>query len=228
MDKIAIIVAAGSGTRMGSALPKQFLPLAGKPVILHTLEAFIEAFPQIKIILVLPEHQLAHGRTLVQDKQYKEQVVFTPGGNSRFESVARGLALVDTESLVAVHDGVRCLVTPALIRRAFESAAINGSAIPVLPVADSLRKIASLEDNPSSYSIDRDTIRAVQTPQAFQVNLLKKAYAKPFQNSFTDEASVVEAMGEQVHLIEGEPENIKITRPLDLFIAEAVIRQRLL
>jgi len=127
---------------------------------------------------------------------------------------------------VAVHDGVRCLVTPALIKRSFEAAASKGSAIPVIPAADSMRAIDPQKENQRSHCIDRENIRLVQTPQTFNTTLLKKAFERPYQNSFTDEASVVEAMGEPVHLIEGETDNIKITRPFDLVVAEAVIKQR--
>jgi 2-C-methyl-D-erythritol 4-phosphate cytidylyltransferase len=226
MDTIAIIVAAGAGTRKGSDLPKQFLLLAGKPIILYTIEAFIQAVPGIKIILVLPQNQLAYCKTLVQNQAYKDQLTFTAGGNTRFQSVSHGLALVPEGSLVAVHDGVRCLITPDLIKRSFAGAASKGSAIPVVPVSDSLRAIIPQKEGQTSHSIDRENIRMVQTPQSFKSTLLKKAFASPYQNSFTDEASVVEAMGQPVYLMEGDPKNIKITRPFDLIVAEAVLQQR--
>lgn len=232
MDKIAIIVAAGSGSRMQSELPKQFLPLAGKPVILHTLEAFINAFTggDIKIILVLPPDQLDYGNKLLQDQSYREQVRLTAGGSSRFESVGNGLALIDgpeaTESIVFVHDGVRCLVSPALIRRCYDGAAQHGSAIPACPATDSMRIVSDPDSLSDSKAIDRASVRIIQTPQTFKSAVLKQAFNQPYQPGFTDEASVLEAIGTPVFLVEGDPENLKITRPIDLIIAEAILKKR--
>ena len=226
MDKIAIIVAAGSGTRMQSDLPKQFLPLAGKAILLHTAEAFIRAFPDIKIILVLPSDQIAYGRQLLQEQPYKSQVTVTAGGNSRFQSVANGLALVTEDSIVFVHDGVRCLISPSLIQRCYHAALQNGSAIPVCPATDSMRIISTAGKQQTSKTIDRASIRLVQTPQTFKSSLLKQAFDQPYQAGFTDEASVLEAMGAPVFLVEGDPDNLKITRPIDLIVAETIIAQR--
>lgn len=227
MDKIAIIVAAGSGTRMQSDLPKQFLPLAGKAILLHTTAAFIEAFSDIKIIWVLPSDQIAYGRQLLQEQTYQSQVTVTAGGNSRFQSVGNGLALVTEDSIVFVHDGVRCLVDPSLIQRCYHAALQNGSAIPVCPATDSMRMMITEEgEKQLSKAIDRTAVRLVQTPQTFKSSLLKQAFGQPYQTGFTDEASVLEAMGEQVFLVEGDPENLKITRPIDLIVAEAIINKR--
>lgn len=226
MDKIAIIVAAGSGTRMQTDLPKQFLPLAGKAVLLHTLEAFIHTDPQIKIILVLPADQISYGQMLLQDQPYQDQISIIAGGSTRFQSVANGLQQITSDSIVFVHDGVRCLVTPALINRCYRQALHIGSAIPACPATDSLRIVETAGSEHPSRAIDRTRIRLIQTPQVFKSSLLKKAFEQPYQESFTDEAAVVEAMGEQVYLVEGDPENIKITRPIDLIIATALLEQR--
>lgn len=229
MDKIAIIVAAGSGTRMGSDIPKQFLPLKGKAVILHTIEAFIKAVPGIQIRLVLPPSMVAYGQSLIEGMPYQGQVTLINGGNSRFSSVASGLASVPENSLVAIHDGVRCLITPALINRCFEAAQAFGSAIPVTPVTDSLREVSVEDNHPTgavSKALDRVNIRLVQTPQTFKTSLIQAAFSQQEQPGFTDEASVAEAAGKQVHLVEGDPENIKITRPVDLILAAAILDQR--
>lgn len=227
MDKIAIIVAAGSGTRMRSDLPKQFLPLAGKAILLHTTAAFIEAFSDIKIIWVLPSDQITYGRQLLEQLPYKTQLTITPGGGSRFHSVANGLALTAADRIVFVHDGVRCLVSPSLIQRCYHAAMLNGSAIPVCPATDSMRMMITGEgEEQRSKAIDRTAVRLVQTPQTFKSSLLKQAFEQPYQTGFTDEASVLEAMGEQVFLVEGDPENLKITRPIDLIVAEAIINKR--
>jgi len=226
MDKIAIIVAAGSGTRMGSSVPKQFLPLAGKAILLHSVEAFIGACEDIRIILVLPQDQTDYGTALLAQQPYSGQVTITAGGNSRFESVARGLARIPDDCIVFVHDGVRCLVTAALIQRCYQQALITGSAIPACPATDSMRIIEGNEARRRSRVIDREYIRLIQTPQTFKSSLLKKAFEQPYQPGFTDEASVLEAMGQEVTLVEGEAENIKITRQVDLIIAEAILAKR--
>jgi len=233
MDKIAIIVAAGSGTRMGSRVPKQFLHLKGKPIILHTIEAFIKAIPAIQIRLVLPAAQITDGQSLLAEKPYIHQITFIAGADSRFKSVRNGLHGISPDSLVAIHDGVRCLISPELIHRCFDSAAAFGSAIPVIPATDSLREVfyESQDDmNPdkteASKAIDRTKIRLVQTPQTFKTSLILAAFSQQDQPAFTDEASVLEATGQRVHLVEGDPENIKMTRPVDLILAAAILDQR--
>jgi 2-C-methyl-D-erythritol 4-phosphate cytidylyltransferase len=231
MDKIAIIVAAGSGTRMGSDIPKQFLPLNGKAVILHTIEAFIRAVPAIQIRLVLPPSQMEYGQSLLLLQPYCAQVILISGGSSRYQSVAHGLQDTPAGSLVAIHDGVRCLISTDLILRCFANAALFGSAIPVIAATDSLREISGSDKDKgiqanASKVVDRAKIVLVQTPQTFKTELIQNAFSQKDQPGFTDEASVVEAIGQKVHLVEGDPENIKITRPVDLILAAAILDQR--
>lgn len=219
----AVIVAGGSGTRMGTALPKQFLDLAGKPVLYHTLRAFVDAVPDVHLVLVLPAHQLSYAQMALQSfGDERVDVELVAGGETRFHSVQNGLRSVAKEALVAVHDGVRCLATPNLIRRCFAQAQELGSAIPAIPVADSIREISGEESRP----IDRSRLRAVQTPQTFRASVLLPAYRQNWREDFTDEATVVEAFGHRIHLIEGERANLKITTPDDLILAEAILAHR--
>lgn len=207
---------------MGTAVPKQFLELAGKPVMAHTIAAFLEALPDVHLILVLPPVQISYTQIILQAFPDRMDAEIVAGGETRFHSVKNGLAAVPPDALVAVHDGVRALPSPALIRRCFEEAAIHGSAIPVVPVADSIRSVEGARSMP----IDRAVLRAVQTPQTFQAALIKAAFEQPYTNAFTDEATVFEAAGGTVHLVEGERGNLKITTPEDLLIAEAFLRHR--
>lgn len=221
--KYAVIVAGGSGTRMGTAIPKQFLELAGRPVLYHTLRTFVEAVPDVHLILVLPSHQLSYAQMALQafgDERIDVELV--AGGETRFHSVQAGLRSVPEGALVAVHDGVRCLVTPGLVQRCFTQTQELGSAIPAVAVADSIREISREESKP----IDRSRLCAVQTPQTFQASILLPAYQQAWREDFTDEATVVEAFGGKVHLIEGERSNLKITTPEDLVIAEAILASR--
>ncbi len=222
-ENYAVIVAGGAGTRMGTALPKQFLELAGKPVLYHTLRAFTDALPHIHIILVLPAHQLSYAQMVLQafgDERFDVELV--GGGETRFHSVQAGLRSVPENALVAVHDGVRCLATPDLIRRCFVQAQEIGSGVPAVAVADSIREVSGEGSSP----IDRSRLRAVQTPQTFQASILLPAYRQAWREDFTDEATVVEAFGEYIHLIEGERANLKITTPDDLILAEAILAAR--
>ncbi len=222
MQKYAIIVAGGSGTRMGGEVPKQFQLLKGKPVLWYTLKAFIEAYEDVQIILVLPENHLERGKLIA--KEYPEnRIRITTGGNTRFHSVKNGLSLVDTHSLVFVHDGVRCLISPQLIRRCGEEAVEKGSAIPSVAATETIRILTGEGNNPV---VDRNRIRLIQTPQTFFSNILKQAFEQPYEEIFTDEASVVEKMGVKINLIEGERINIKITMPIDLVVAEKILEGR--
>lgn len=224
MKKYAVIVAGGIGKRMNSDLPKQFMPLLGKPVLFYTLKAFLEAFEDLQIILVLPDEHISKGRELVDAYFDPARILFTAGGETRFHSVQNGVQLVHDESIVFVHDGVRCLVTPQLIRYCFDSAMANGSAIPVISLKDSVRMVKE----ESSIALERTTLRAVQTPQTFHSKLLLPAINNiEYKEKFTDEATVVEAYNIDVHLMEGEETNIKITRPLDLMLAEQILLQRI-
>lgn len=222
MEKIAIIVAAGSGSRMGSATPKQFLPIAGKPILYYTLQAFFQAFEDMQIILVLPEAYLASGQKLIGELPERSRIQLTSGGTTRFKSVQNGLAFIKGPAIVFVHDGVRCLITPSLIRRCYTQALGSGSAIPAIAATDSLRTL----NESGNQLLDRTKVRIIQTPQTFRSDILQKAFAQPYQEIFTDEASVVEADGESVTLIEGETDNLKITRAIDLRLAEILLEER--
>ncbi len=222
MKQFAVIVAGGSGTRMGSVLPKQFLLLQGKPVLFHTLKAFIDALPGIQIILVLPEEHLELGKEIVDGFFDKSQILLTAGGETRFHSVQNGLRHVTEESVIFVHDGVRCLVTPALIHRCFQTAVETGSAVPVIEMKDSVRIVSEDGNEP----LDRGRLRIVQTPQTFHSKILLPAFEIDYKERFTDEATVVEAFGLKVSLVEGETTNIKITNPVDLLIASSILENR--
>ncbi|HZK07670.1 MAG TPA: 2-C-methyl-D-erythritol 4-phosphate cytidylyltransferase [Bacteroidales bacterium] len=219
-QKYAIIVAGGSGARMGSAVPKQFLLLAGKPLLMHTLIRFRDAIPDLQLIVVLPFDHIETWQRLCSEHRFIIPHQIVAGGKERFLSVSNGLKKITTPGWVAVHDGVRPLVSAKLIQSAFEAAATYGSAIPVITPTESLRHITS----GGSHSVDRAEYRLVQTPQVFDVQRLTEAYRKPFQPDFTDDATVWEAANNKLHLIEGELNNIKITRPFDLLLAEQYLK----
>lgn len=214
-----IIVAGGKGLRMGGELPKQFIEVGGKPILMHTIDAFFRFDSWIRIILVLPESHREYWQELCTKYNYDVPHVVTTGGETRFHSVKNGLALVD-DGLVAVHDGARPFTSEELIGRCFLAARDNGAAIPVVDATDSLRQI---QENGSSKIIDRSRIKLVQTPQIFEVELLKKAYGQEFSNIFTDDASVVETLGQEIKLVQGEITNIKVTTPIDLKIGELIL-----
>lgn len=216
MKKVAVIVAGGNGVRMNSNLPKQFLLLKGKPVLFYTIDAFLKAYDDIKIILVLPEEHISAGQEIIDAFFDYEKIAITAGGRTRFHSVQNGLKLIDEESIIFVHDGVRCLLTRQLIQTCYNEALEFGSAIPVINSKDSVRLISE-EDN---EAIERSRIKLVQTPQTFHSKILLPAFEIDYKDKFTDEATVVEAFGLKVHLVEGESSNIKITEPIDLIIAE--------
>lgn len=219
--KYAIIVAGGSGSRMGADLPKQFIEFGGEPILMRTLRSFYQFDQQIKLIVVLPESQIGFWKELCEKKVFSVPHEVTSGGETRYHSVSNGLKLVDNEGIVAVHDGVRPFISKELISRAFQDAAESGAAIPVIPSKDSLRKV---EGN-SSIAVERSQYFLVQTPQCFKSSILKAAYKLPYQDTFTDDASVVEASGHPISLIEGEANNIKITTPFDLRVAEVIINE---
>ena len=222
MLKYAVIVAGGSGDRMNSAIPKQFLPLNGKPVLLHTIETFLQAFDDLEIVLVLPEKFMRDGNTIVEQASDPKRIQIATGGNSRFHSVRNGLKLVTENSIVFVHDAVRCLVSTDLIKKCYESALENGNAIPAIPLTDTVR----METDDGSVVIDRSKLRIIQTPQTFFSNLLLKAFELEYDKAFTDEATVAEKFGIKIHLVPGEAENIKLTRPIDILIAEKLLSER--
>lgn len=219
MDKYIIIVAGGKGLRMGGDLPKQFLPLGGKPVLMHTLEVFRRYDAALQIILVLPADQQHFWKHLCEEHDFRVEHQVADGGETRFHSVKNGLALVQAPGLVGVHDGVRPFVSVEVIRRCYELAEHQKAVIPVIDIVETLRH---LTEN-GSKTVSRNDYKLVQTPQVFDAELLKQAYAQDFTPFFTDDASVVEAMGVPVYLAEGNRENIKITTPFDLKVGSALL-----
>ena len=225
MNEYIIIVAGGKGLRMGGDIPKQFLPIGGRPVLMQTIERFRAYSPDLRIILVLPREQQDYWKQLCRDYHYplpsegSGSYLLADGGETRFHSVQHGLALIpdDAEGVVGVHDGVRPFVAVEVIRRCFETAREAKAVIPVTPVVETLRHI------PSQKNVMRSDYCLVQTPQTFDIQLLKAANRQPYRDAFTDDASVVEAYGHPVTMVEGNRENIKITTPFDLKIAETLI-----
>ncbi|MCB9045875.1 MAG: 2-C-methyl-D-erythritol 4-phosphate cytidylyltransferase [Chitinophagales bacterium] len=222
MDKYAVIVAGGKGVRMGNALPKQFLPLAGKPVLYYTIKAFADAYEDMKLILVLPADQLSYTQMVLQAFPERIDIAIVTGGLTRFHSVQNGLKEVPADSVVFVHDGVRPMVSPALIKACYEQAVTKGSAIPAIPVSDSMRQVEGDKSKP----VDRQYMRSIQTPQTFLSEMLLPAFEQEYSEAFTDEATVVEAYGKQVYLINGERSNIKLTTPEDMLYAELMLKQQ--
>lgn len=219
MTKYAIIVAGGIGTRMGSSLPKQFMLLKSKPVLYYTLKTFLDAYDDLQVILVLPAEYMAIGQEIVNGYFDKSRVHITTGGDTRFQSVKNGLSLVEKESIIFVHDAVRCLLSTNLIHRCYDQAIKTGTAIPAIASKDSIRLVTEGTSDP----LERNNVMLVQTPQTFQSKILLPAYEVHYKDEFTDEATVVEASGVKVSLVEGEENNIKITRPVDLLIAEKIL-----
>ena len=222
MPNYAIIVAGGKGERMGQQLPKQFLELAGKPILMHTIEKFYNAFPELKIILALPENQFDYWEELCYKYGFTKiphQIV--AGGKTRFDSVKNALKLITENGIVAIHDGVRPLVSATTIKNCFKQAEQSGIAIPVVDVVDSLRFV-SKQDN-TNKAVARSCYKSVQTPQCFTSEIILKAYQQAFDETFTDDASVVEKLGYQINLVEGNIENIKITTVIDIALVEVLI-----
>ena len=220
MDYV-IIVAGGKGLRMGSDIPKQFLPIGGKPVLMRTLERFRAYDTDLKIILVLPKAQQDYWRQLCEQYHFDVKYELANGGQTRFHSVQNGLALIpdDAEGVVGVHDGVRPFPSIDVIRNCYTTARTAKAVIPVIPVVETVRQL----ENESSVTVPRDKYRLVQTPQTFDIQLLKAANRQPYNDGFTDDASVVESYGHDITLVEGNRENIKITTPYDMKIAEVLL-----
>ena len=216
MNKHIIIVAGGKGLRMGGDIPKQFLPVCGKPVLMRTMEAFHTYDAAIHIILVLPVSQQAYWKELCQEYQFSLSHDIANGGDTRFHSVMNGLALVEGNGLVGIHDGVRPFVSQEVIARCYEEAEACKAVIPVIDVVETVRHLTE----EGSETVPRDRYKLVQTPQVFEVELLRRAYQQTYTDLFTDDASVVEALGEKVYLVKGNRENIKLTTPFDLKLAE--------
>jgi 2-C-methyl-D-erythritol 4-phosphate cytidylyltransferase len=224
VKKYAIIVAGGTGSRMGGTLPKQFMLLKDKPVLFYSLKTFLDAYDDLQIILVLPPAFTDMGQEIIDAFPGKERIRITTGGETRFQSVKNGLKLVQEESIIFVHDAVRCLASVDLIHRCYETALQTGSAIPVIVPKDSVRII----NEDGSEVIDRNKVLLVQTPQTFHSKILLPAYDIDYKDKFTDEATVAEAYGLKVALVEGEETNIKITRPIDLLVAHKILEQLLI
>lgn len=221
MRKYIIIVAGGKGLRMGGEIPKQFLPIGGKPVLMRTMEAFHAYDAEIRIVLVLPVAQQAYWKELCDQYTFALPYRLADGGETRFHSVKNGLDTIptDEEALVGVHDGVRPFVSAEVIARCYAEAARVGAVVPVTDVVETVRH---LEDGGRSTTVNRDEYKLVQTPQVFSLSLLKQAYAQPYVPAFTDDASVVEALGHEVTLVQGNRENIKITTPFDLVVGRSM------
>lgn len=218
MRKYVVIVAGGSGSRMKSELPKQFIELAGLPILMHTIKAF--HFDDIKIILVLPEPQIAFWQELLNQHQFNVPHEIVNGGVARFDSVKNGLdAIQETHGLVAIHDGVRPLIEREIISNSYSEAEKHGNAIVSIALKDSIRSVSSQ----SNQQEDRSRFRLIQTPQTFQLKLIKEAFLQAYDPLFTDDASVLEKAGHSIHLIEGSYQNIKITTPEDLLTAESFL-----
>lgn len=215
-----IIVAGGKGLRMGGGIPKQFLPIAGKPILMHTIERFRKFDSALRIILVLPQEDQEYWKQLCKEHRFEAPYILADGGQTRFHSVRNGLAMIpdNTVGVVGVHDGVRPFVSIDTIRRCFEAAKHHAAAIPVIPVVETLRSLGG-------KTVSRDDYKLVQTPQTFSIPLLKRAYRQDYQKTFTDDASVVEKLGEMIVLVESNRENIKITTPFDLLVAEALCQK---
>ncbi len=223
MKTVAIIVAGGSGTRFGAELPKQFLELGGKPILMRSIEAFANfGNCPVDVIVTLPSDQMDLWQRLCDRHGFSVPHRVVPGGETRWHSVKHALDSmgdVNKVDIIAVHDGVRPMVTADVICRTIAAARRDGAAVPVVALNDSVRQVVG----EASHALDRSTLRAVQTPQAFDARLLLDAYSLPYQPTFTDDASVVEQLGHPITLVEGDPHNLKITRPMDLALAEYLL-----
>ena len=221
MKKYAVIVAGGSGERMKAAVPKQFMLINGKPILYYTIHAFLEAYTEIEIILVLPEGHIAKGQEIIDGYFQLGNIHVVAGGKTRFHSVQKGLGFVKVESIVFVHDGVRCFTSPPLIHRCYEAAVEHGTAIPAVPSKDSIRFVIGDTNKP----VNRKDVMLIQTPQTFHSRILLPAYKIDYKDKFTDDATVVEAYGLKVHLVPGDESNIKITTPFDFSLAQQLAKQ---
>lgn len=222
MKKFALIVAGGSGNRMKNPVPKQFIELLGRPILMHTIEIFKKYDPRIEIILVLPKEQVSFWNELCARHRFIVKYKMAFGGETRTQSVRNGLDLIAEEGIVFIHDGVRPLVSLQTIERCFKMALKKGNALPVIPVSESVRMV----ENNKNRAADRSALMLVQTPQTFKTGLIKQAYQNAGSIEFTDDATVLEHFGETIHLVPGNRENIKITYPEDLIFAGAFLKTR--
>ncbi len=219
LKKYVLITAGGTGTRMQSAVPKQFLLLKDKPILMHSMQAFYDVYQDLGFIVVLPEEYWDDWKVLCENHGFNLPHQLVEGGETRFQSVKNGLTALQEDGLVAIHDAVRPLVSKRVIQEGFELAGRQGNAIPCIPVNESVRTVQGDENKPA----DRDMLRIIQTPEVFKVSLIKKAYEVDYHPGYTDDASVLERMGERIQLFEGNIENIKITKHADLLIADALL-----
>lgn len=219
-NRYAVVLAAGEGRRMHSALPKQFMELDGKPILRCTLERFLDFDPQIHLIVVLPSDRIDYWKEYCHHTGFRPSMRLVAGGLTRFHSVQNALEYVPEDAVVAIHDGVRPLIAPGFLAQLFAQAARSEAVIPVLPLVESVRE---LQGAGLSRAVDRSRFVSVQTPQVFQAGLLKRAYAQPYSPAFTDDATVVESQGIKISLCEGRRENLKITAPEDLVLARAIL-----
>lgn len=221
MDYV-IIVAGGKGMRMGTELPKQFLPVAGKPVLMRTIERFCQFSRDLNFIVVLPQSQQAYWHSLCQKHHFTIPHTIINGGDTRFASSKNGLSHIpnDAQGLVAIHDGVRPFVSVDVISRCFNEARNSGTAVPVIPAIDTLRQVNT--ETGETFTVNRSLFRAAQTPQVFDIALAHRAFSQPYRDSFTDDASVIESLGVKISMVEGNRENIKLTTPFDLKVAEVL------
>jgi 2-C-methyl-D-erythritol 4-phosphate cytidylyltransferase len=220
--EFALVVAGGKGTRIKTKLPKQFLELNGKPILLHTLEAFLRYSAEIQIVLVLPEDDFETWKAICKKFDFNTPIILEKGGETRFQSVKNGLNKIEGPGLVAIHDGVRPLVSEDIIGASFRLAAVHQSAVAAVRLKDSIR----MTDQDNTKAVDRSRFRLIQTPQTFDMDLIKRAYQIKDDASLTDDASVAEKSGHVISLFEGSYENIKITTPEDLVIAEALLNSK--
>ena len=223
LSNFLILVAGGRGLRRGSDLPKQFMLLAGEPVIMRTIRRFVEAMPGIGIVVVLHPDYVDMWHRLCEEHGFDISVRIVRGGEERFHSVKNGLDAISSsagDDIVAVHDAVRPLVSVEVIRRTFAEAVEHGAVVPALPSVESVRLV---DAGGRSMAVSRNSVMLVQTPQVFSLSLLRKAYAQPYRDTFTDDASVVEALGHPIHVVPGNRENIKLTTPLDMQMAEMLV-----
>jgi 2-C-methyl-D-erythritol 4-phosphate cytidylyltransferase len=223
MKKFALIVAGGSGSRMNNNIPKQFIEINNRPVLMHTFDAFFNFDPNLEFILVLPQNQITLWNSLCDMHQFNMDCKIAFGGETRFHSVKNGLDFINEEGIVFIHDGVRPLVSLQTLKNCYETAIEKGNALPVIPVSESVREIDGLKNK----AVDRSKYFLVQTPQTFQTRLIQKAYQQATSNLFTDDASVLECTGETIHLVEGNRENIKITYPEDLVLADIFLKKKI-
>ena len=220
MEKYVLIVAGGMGKRMQMNIPKQFIPIAGKPVLMHTISVFHDFDPKFHIVVVIPKEHIPLWKDLCTEFNFKVEHQIVQGGKERFYSVKKGLERVDNDALVLIHDGVRPLVSRETIQRVSAEAEQKGNAIPYIDIVHSIRKIGKGK----SRAVDRSRFKIIQTPQGFHSNLIKSAYARRYRKSFTDDASVIEALGYEVNLVKGNTKNMKITNSMDIQLAECFLK----